>query len=55
MNWNLISITPLHFLNLLTGMGIIFENDKLGNRKKVDEKSLAKIRKLTYQLADLSV
>ena len=30
LNWNLNVITPLHFVQSLVGMGVIFENDKIG-------------------------
>lgn len=33
LNWNMITVTPLHFVQSLSGMGFIFEDDRIGHLK----------------------
>jgi len=53
LNWSLMSITSMHFLQSLLGMGVVFEDDRQGSKlSQIDEHSLMQVRKFSEFFID---
>ena len=57
-DWQLLVVSPLHFVYSLLSMGVVFEDDKYKNEKgelrEMDQEQLKKMRKGTEFFSDLS-
>lgn len=60
LDWKLSVITPLHILQSLLGMGILFENDKVhltdkDSHSEIDDHVLRRVRRSAEHMCDLAV
>jgi hypothetical protein len=55
LNWNLMNITPMHIVEALLGLGVVFEDDRAGPKLGlIDEHSLKRVRKFSCYFTDFS-
>eukprot|EP00357_Protocruzia_adherens_P018599 CAMPEP_0114991358 /NCGR_PEP_ID=MMETSP0216-20121206/11322_1 /TAXON_ID=223996 /ORGANISM="Protocruzia adherens, Strain Boccale" /LENGTH=423 /DNA_ID=CAMNT_0002354665 /DNA_START=91 /DNA_END=1362 /DNA_ORIENTATION=+ len=55
LGWKIKSTTPIHYIDFFLSQGVVFSEDKLENKKLVNDKSVVYVRKYSEFFADLSL